>query len=302
LAAWSGLLLAALAVTWHLTAPATGRSRFIYLAAAIGWLPVIYALQLGQPGLFVALGVAASYALLRAGHPVWAGIALGTLALKPQLAFLVPIALLVSRQDRAFLGSVVALSVLAAASAIALGGDGIATYEARLSFAASVPVNRELTLAPLLGDLAVTRVVQVAIAVWSLALVIRMRRRGPEWIFIPALVGGVLASPYLHLDDFVMLGLAAWLALRAQAPRLTWVYVLALIIAVEGEPIWGPVPVLASELVALVLISVASLKADDRDAQHHHTEGEQDGRLKRDGEHLAVDGERQPIDDRIRQA
>jgi hypothetical protein len=171
-----------------------------------------------------------------------------------------------------------------------------------LSFAASVPVNRELTLAPLLGDLAVTRVVQVAIAVWSLALVIRMRRRGPEWIFIPALVGGVLASPYLHLDDFVMLGLAAWLALRAQAPRLTWVYVLALIIAVEGEPIWGPVPVLASELVALVLISVATLKADDRNAQHHHTEGEQDGRLKRDGEHLAVDGERQPIDDRIRQA
>src|SRR5690349_6039553 len=88
LAVWTALLLAALVLTWRLASPDSGRARVIYLAAAVGWLPVIYALQLAQPGLLVALGVAASYALLRAGHPFWAGIALGTLALKPQLAFL----------------------------------------------------------------------------------------------------------------------------------------------------------------------------------------------------------------------
>ncbi|TMD30167.1 MAG: DUF2029 domain-containing protein, partial [Chloroflexi bacterium] len=90
---WSALLLAALAGTWYLAAPGVGRARIIYLAAAVGWLPVIYGLQLGQPGMFVALGVAGSYALLRAERPLLAGVALGLLALKPQLAFLAPLAL-----------------------------------------------------------------------------------------------------------------------------------------------------------------------------------------------------------------
>src|SRR5579864_210370 len=206
--AWSALLLAALVLTWRLSAPGSGLARLIHLAAAVGWLPVIYSLQLGQPGLLVALGVAACYALLRTGHATWAGIALAPLALKPQLAFLVPVALLAARRDRAFGASVLALGLIAAASAISLGPGGIATYEARLNFAAGVPVNRALTLAPWLGDLTLTRVVQAVIAVWALALVYLMRRRGPEWTFVPVLVGGLLASPYLHLDDLEMLGLA----------------------------------------------------------------------------------------------
>ncbi|HEX3508817.1 MAG TPA: glycosyltransferase family 87 protein, partial [Candidatus Dormibacteraeota bacterium] len=70
---WSALLLGALGWTWYLAAPGSGRVRLIHLAAAIGWLPVIYGLQLGQPGIFVALGVAGCYALLRGDRPFWAG-------------------------------------------------------------------------------------------------------------------------------------------------------------------------------------------------------------------------------------
>ena len=256
--AWSGLLLIALALTWRFASPGHGRLRLVHLAAAIGWLPVIYGLQLGQPGLFVALGVAGCYALLGAGRPFLAGLALGALALKPQLAFLMPAALLVSGRTRAFWGSVVALGVLGLASAFALGPGGIAAYEARLSFAAGVPVNRELTLAPLIGNLALTRAVQAAIALWALFLAYRLRGRGREWIFIPALIGGLLASPYLHLDDLVMLGLAAWLYLRT-APR-GWAigFTLATVLAAEGLPIWGPLPVIACEVAALVLLSVTS--------------------------------------------
>ena len=258
---WSTLLAAALVCTWYLAAPGAGRARVIYLAAAVGWLPVIYGLQLGQPGMFVALGVAGSYALLRANRPLLAGIVLGLLALKPQLAFLAPLALLAGRHDRAFLGSVIALGVLAAASAIALGSDGLGAYQARLSFAASVPVNRELTLAYLLGDGA--RPLQVAIGIWTLALAYRLRRRGIEWIYVCALVGGMLATPYVHLDDLAMLGLAAWLTLRAKGPAWIWIYLLAGVLAVEGEPIWGPVPVIAAELGAVVLLSVAAFTSRD---------------------------------------
>jgi hypothetical protein len=255
---WSAMLLGALAWTWYLTAPATGRTRLIHLAAAIGWLPVIYGLQLGQPGLFVALGVAGSYALLRTGRPFWSGIALGALVLKPQLAFLVPAALLVSGRYRAFWGSIVAIAALALLAAMVVGPEGISTYQQRLAFAAGVPVNRELTIAGLIGNIPVARAVQALLALWALVLVYRLRGRGYEWVFIPALVGGLVASPYLHLDDLVMLGLAGWLYLRTSPrPGWSWLAVIALVIAAEGIPFWGPLPVIAGEVAALLLLSLA---------------------------------------------
>jgi hypothetical protein len=254
---WSALLLGALGWTWYLTAPGTGRLRLVHLAAAIGWLPVIYGLQLGQPGLFVALGVAGSYALLRRDRPFWAGVALGALVLKPQLAFLVPAALLVSGRYRAFWGSLVAIGALALIAALLVGPTGISTYLERLNFAAGVPVNRELTIAGLIGNVAVARVIQVVLAIWALVLAYRLGGRGHGWVFIPALVGGLVASPYLHLDDLVMLGLACWLFLRTSPrPGWSWIVVIALVIAAEGIPFWGPLPLIAGELVVLVLLSL----------------------------------------------
>lgn len=255
--AWSALMLAALAGAWYFAAPGSGRLRVVLLVAAIAWLPVIYGLQLGQPGFLVALGVAGSYLLLRADRPFWAGLALGALVFKPQLAFLLPLALLAARRDRAFAGSVAALGVLGLASAAALGASGVGEYLSRLSFASGVPANRELTVAVLLGGAA--RPVQLLIAAWTLLLVYRARRMEVEWIFVLALAGGMLATPYVHLDDLAMLGLAGWLCLRATGPRWAWVYVLALVLVIEGEPIWGAAPVVIAELVSLALLSALVL-------------------------------------------
>jgi|GEM_PF-755411 len=300
---WSALLLSALASTWYLAAPGSGRERVIHAAAALGWLPVIYGLQLGQPGPFVALGVAGSYAFARSGRPFLSGLALGVLALKPQLGFLVPIALLVSGRYRAFTGAATGLAVLGLASAITVGPDGIAAYSERLNFAAGVPVNRELTLAPLLGDLRLTRIVQVAIAILALALVYRLRKGPIEWTYVLAVVGGLVASPYLHLDDLVMLGLAAWLYLRIEhKPRWVWAFVLGLVIAAEGVPLWGPIPLIAGEIVALILASVSAVEADHGDGEHHDTEGKHDARLKRNRQELTVDGQPELVDNSAGQA
>ena len=263
--AWSLLLLLALVVTWWCAAPDAGRARVIYLAAAVGWFPVIYGLQLGQPAMIVAASVAVSYALLRRNHPWWAGVALGALALKPQLAFLVPLGLLAARRYRAFAGSVIALGLLAALSAVALGPSGVSAYLDRLHFASTVPVNRALTLAYVLGDAA--RPVQVFVAAWTMLVIYRLRHRGVEWIYACALAGGMLATPYAHLDDLAMLGLAAWLALRAGVPVLVCVYFLVGAIGIEGEPLLGPLPVLVIELVALVLISRAAQTLPQIDAR-----------------------------------
>lgn len=255
---WSALLVAALALCWLWAAPGAVRLRVLYLVAAVGWLPVIYGLQLGQPGLIVAAGVAGSYALLRANHPWWAGVALGVLALKPQLAFLLPLALLAARQNRAFAGSVIALGALAALSAVALGASGVGAYLDRLNFASTVPVNRELTLAYIVGDAA--RPVQVFIATWTMLLVYRLGRNRMELVYATALVGGMLASPYMHLDDFAMLGLAGWLVLRSGPTGWAWAYILGGVFAIEGEPFWGPLPVLLLELAALAVMTRVALR------------------------------------------
>jgi hypothetical protein len=303
-AVWSALLLVALGWTWYLAAPGAGRVRLVHLAAAVGWLPVIYGLQLGQPGLFVALGVAGSYALLRKGRPFWAGVALGALVLKPQLAFLVPVALLVTGRYRAFWGAALTIGLLVVASVIVVGPGGVSAYEQRLNFAAGVPVNRELTIAPLIGSIAAARAVQLVVALWSLALAYRLRRRAPEWVFVPVLVGGLLASPYLHLDDLVILGLAMWLYLRTPSrPRWSWALVLAIVGVAEGIPVWGPAPVIAGELLALVLLTLlAALKADDGDGEHHGTEGQHDGGLEQDRQHVAPDAQPKAVDERAGQA
>jgi hypothetical protein len=253
---WSAILLAALGVVWQLVAPGRGRARVLVLIAAVGWLPVIYGLQLGQPALLVAAAVAASYALLQ-GKSEWAaGAVLGLLVLKPQLALLVPATLLVTGRWRAFAASAVALAVLGVASAIALGPHGIADYEGILSFATTVPENQSQTLAPWIHNLEVTRVVQAVIAVWAVALAYRLRARGLETTLAIALVGGLAASPYVHYDDLTMLGLAILLFMRGPCPRGTYVYALALFIVAEGFPVWGAGPVLVGELGALLLLSL----------------------------------------------
>src|SRR5436309_1306930 len=88
------------------------RRRNLFLAAAVGWLPVIYGLQLGQPALLVAAGVAVSCALLWRKQDWAAGAFLAVLVLKPQLALLVPAALLLAGRWRAFAAAAIAISAL----------------------------------------------------------------------------------------------------------------------------------------------------------------------------------------------
>ncbi len=277
-AVWSAILLLALAVTWRLASPGGGRVRVLYLVAAVGWLPVAYGLQLGQPGLLVAAGVAGCYALILRDRQLAAGACLGVMVLKPQLAFLVPATLLMIGRWRAFSAAAFVVAVLAIVSAVALGPDGVATYAQRLNFASSVPVNQSQTLAPLIGNLPVTRAVQVLIALWTLVLAYRLRRRGPELTLAVALVGGLAAAPYVHYDDLAVLGLAGWLYLRSPTHRWGWAYLLAIAITAEGFPIWGAGPILAGELGALALLTLfpPPEAADHSDAKHGGAEGRHD--------------------------
>ena len=298
---WSALLVGALVLAWHLAAPGSGRARVIFLVAAIGWLPIIYGLQLGQPALFVAAGVAACYALLKRGRDVEAGAVLGVLVLKPQLALLVPVVLLVSGRWRAFASSVVVLAVITAASVAVLGPSGVTDYVDRLNFATTIADNQAQTLAGWIHNLQAARIVQGLVAAWTVGLAYGLRRRGPAVVLAVALIGGLAASPYVHYDDLAMLGLACLLLLRAARGRWVIAYAIALFIAAEGFPVWQAGPVLAGELLALALFSIPALKHHHGYTEQDDAEREHDPCFEGDRQHLAVDGQAQPVDGRARE-
>jgi Glycosyltransferase family 87 len=96
-----------------------------------GWLalafPVVFAnAAIGQNGLLTA-GIFMLGTALLEGRPFAAGLVLGCLVLKPQLALLVPIALLAGRQWKAIAGAAISAS---AVLLVGLAAFGLATTEA----------------------------------------------------------------------------------------------------------------------------------------------------------------------------
>ncbi len=255
---WSALLVAALVLAWHLAAPGSGRARVIFLVAAFGWLPIVYGLQLGQ----------------------------------------VPVVLLVSGRWRAFASSVAILAGITVASLLALGPTGVTDYVDRLNLASAVAENQAQTIAGWIHNLEAARVVQGLIAAWTVGVAYRLRRRGPAVVLAVALIGGLAASPYVHYDDLAMLGLACLLFLRAARGRWVIAYAIALFIAAEGFPVWQAGPVLAGELLALTLLSVPALEHHHGYTEKDEAEREHDPGLEGDRQHLAVDGQAQPVDGR----
>jgi Glycosyltransferase family 87 len=218
-ALWNILLVASLVITWWLTAPPSSRViRFAHLAFAVALPSVALGLLLGQVVIVVAAAVSISWWLLRHNRPLAAGLVLSLLALKPQLALLVPLALLVAGQRRAVLGWAAGSLVMLGAALATIGFSGLQTYAILLAGSAhymgAMQVYPQLTLPGLLGSgLAATLTQGLVIAI-TLVLVARRRGSGVEFPFAAGLCGSLLIASFLHPQDVAVLLPAAWLWLR----------------------------------------------------------------------------------------
>jgi hypothetical protein len=217
---WTGLLVVALAATWWLCVP-TYRwpVRGIHLAIA-GALPAVaFGLLLGQVVVVVAAAVAGSWWLVQRGRPFTAGLALSLIALKPQLAFLVPLAVLAGGRRRMFLGWLSGSAGILAVCVLTLGPHGLTTYGSRLVQAThsleSFMVPVRLTLAGLLGQGPVAHTAQLAVTVIALAICWRRRGGGLEFPIAAGIGASLLVTPFVHAQDLAMLLPAAWLSLRS---------------------------------------------------------------------------------------
>jgi Glycosyltransferase family 87 len=250
---WTLLLLAALVWTAYLLAPGGTLARAAHLALLLGVFPVAFGVMVGQPGAFVAGGVATGWWLIRKDHQVWAGLALSVIVLKPQLALLVPVCLLVSGHARAF-GAWLAATVLIGLVALALlGPDGVSRYREVLALTQTPAwdITRRYSISGPLGLGPLLTVTQIVVVVVALLAAWRRRGSGPELPMAAGIVGSLLATPYLGFQDFVMLVVAGWLVIRGGATAWQVALLVLGYALLELVLVVLAVPILLAEAVLL---------------------------------------------------
>jgi len=165
--------------------------------------------------------------------PLLAGVFIGCLAYKPQLAVLAPLALIVAGRWRAFFAATVTVAILVAASATAFGRDAWSGFIVSLAGATAWNANgapgfnkfsSPYAAIRLLGGSATTAwVVQGVLAALAIVVLIAVLRRRPggagEIAMLVVATG--FCVPFLGIYDVVLFMVAgAWLV--SEANRTAW--------------------------------------------------------------------------------
>ena len=240
---WSALLLCSLIVCWYLLAPGDAPARAVQLAMVFVPYPVALGLMHGQVIPLQMCLLAVSYVLLERRNDFSAGALLCVMALKPQGLHLIPFALLAAGRKRAFAGFAAAIAVVGGAVLALIGLEGARAYAQRIAWAQANPyelmVAWSYTLARRFDSTGARAAALTAVAGLTLITAFRHRRQ-PAIVYAAGIVGSLLASPYLHLYDFMLLFPAAWLLLRVApaawvVPPLLVCY-LFLLLSTHGGP------------------------------------------------------------------
>lgn len=226
-AVWAGLMVGALCLTlllWQRLA------RFD--TATLGWValavllfpPLVENMISSQKGTLILLLFTASYALLRAGWPMAAGLVFGLIAFKPQLALLVAFAMLFKRQWRFVLGGATTgmlLALLSLAASWQACEDyvrfalGTGNYLQTAGYDLTKAHNWRGFFALMLGEQAPPLVVTLAtlsacaatIFLVARLLAGRLDTNSPNFArqFAGMVIGTVLVSPHLLTYDLTVL-------------------------------------------------------------------------------------------------
>jgi hypothetical protein len=216
---WTGLLVAATLLTWYLVAPGGRLVRAAHLALWFGLFPVAFGLMVGQPVALVAVAVAGCWWLAERDRPVLAGVVLSVTTIKPQVALLVPLCLLVSGHGRIFAGWLAATGLMAMAALAMLGVDGLHRYQDALALASQWEPTRRYAIAGPLGLGPQVYAVQAVVLAAAMVAAWSHRHSGAGVPMAAGLTASLLFTPYVGFQDFALLVVAGWLVLRAQPSR-----------------------------------------------------------------------------------
>jgi Glycosyltransferase family 87 len=249
---WTALLLTSAGLAWWLAAPGSGLTRYAHLALFAGLFPVAFGLLVGQPVALVAVALALSWWLAEHRRPVLAGVVLSLVALKPQLALLVPVCLLVAGRWRILFGWLGASAVIGVVALLLLGGDGVQRYRDVLTLASSWAPTRSFAVAgplgvgPQLYAVEVLVVAAAAFAAWT-------HRSGEAGrLYATGIVASLLFTPYVGFQDFAMLVVASWLLIRSGVTSFQVALMVVGYALLELALVVQAVPILVAEAVLLL--------------------------------------------------
>lgn len=252
---WTVLLVGAALLAWSLAAPGDRLTRLAHLALFLGLFPTAFGLMVGQPVALVAAAVAVAWWLASRGRPGLAGLALSCIALKPQLALLVPLCLLVAGHWRVVVVWAVVTAVMIVIALVLLGGDGLQRYREALALASQWEPTRRYAIAGPLGlgpQVYVVELVVVAIAVVAAG---RQRGRPVGLPIATGIVASLLFTPYVGFQDFAMLVVAGWMVVRSGATSFQVALMVVGYALLELALVVLAVPILVAE--AALLLSLA---------------------------------------------
>jgi Glycosyltransferase family 87 len=236
---------------------------------AFAFPPVLVNAITGQSGFLTAALFLGGLALLQA-RPVAAGLLLGCLIVKPQLAIALPLVLLAGREWRAIAGAAASSLGLALAG---LAAYGWATYAAWLGNApvfASVLTEGRSGWDEMASVYAAARLAGLGnAAAWALHLLVALAalvaaclvwRRDSEPGARAAILAAaaVLASPYLYVYDALLLVVPLlWLrgrGVNAVLLAVLWCLPFVSLAAIVGGALpFNPMPLVAAALIPLIL-------------------------------------------------
>ncbi len=249
---WTALVVGAAWLAWRLAAPGGTLSRAAHLALFAGLFPTAYGLMVGQPVALVAAAVALTWWLAERKQTMLAGLALSLIALKPQLALLVPLCLLASGRVRLFAVWATATAAMVLVALFLLGPDGLHRYRDALSLASQWEPTRRYAIAGPLGLGPQVYVVEAVVVVVAVAAAFRQRRAGVAMPIAIGIVASLLFTPYVGFQDFAMLVVAGWLLLREGATSVQIALLVAGYALLEMSLVVLAVPILIAEACLLL--------------------------------------------------
>ena len=252
---WTALLIGAAWLAWRVAAPGEHLARLAHLALFFGLFPTAFGLMVGQPVALVVAAVAVAWWLADRGQPGLAGLALSCIAIKPQLALLVPLCLLVAGHWRVVAVWVVATTVMVAVALVLLGGDGLQRYREALALASQWEPTRRYAIAGPLGLGPQVYVVELIVVAVAMVAAWRQRGRPVGLPIATGVVASLLFTPYVGFQDFAILVVAGWLVIRSGATSVQVTLMVAGYALLELALVVLAVPILVAE--AALLASLA---------------------------------------------
>ena len=243
------------AALWHVLR-AGGLSRAA--AAAVLCSPAVAENALiGQNGALTAALLMGSFLLVES-RPVVAGLLAGALIFKPQLAVLLPICFIASRNWRAFASASVSAGLLILASGLCFGfgtwNEFFTHTQPTLTVMLAEPWQdspaQRIFVSPLMairswgGGMAIAYGAQAVASLLCLGLAWRLwRMRGIDPALRAAITAplALVAAPWVHTYDMVPLAVAIVLVFRCRGQRLPWL--LAFAWFWPGAALLMPIPI-----------------------------------------------------------